>query len=731
MSTYSTILNVSYGSNPLQFVNLYYPTVTPKGTILHIHGGGWVSGDGTDPTFPSSTAASTLDVAQIAAAGYAVIDMNYRDRSPGNGGGLETTGVLPGNILDVATVLGLCLDSAAATSAGGQWPTVQSYVASHGGLVVGGSSAGGHLTISGVCHYGTISGNWPKAAISIEGPLDINYVATGTNYIDPYIRSTIVDQYVHTGLESDLKLASPFWQYGTQLGVSGAPSPGPWFNAVNNSTCKFIFLHNDYDTLVPLHTVAPCVVSFATYNSTNTSVIRVLEGPPLGNFDGFSPITVKGTLSSTSQLPSSGQTLGDVYYLPNGDWLYNNGTYPGHSVAGEINYPASVNGFTVWWLHNNTTPEAVYMLDIADSIFNDYVINPSSGTITTGTTGVSYSQQFTAHDGRFIAYTYSIARGTIPTGLTLNSSTGVLSGTPSVPGLYQFAVRAVDANGASVLGNYQLTIVSSSTITYNPKILPQGQDSIFTGLRYPIAPWHTQYSPGVGGDFLNGNISDSSNSNPDFTGKHIYVVDEIYWGTGKPAGQDLQALCDYWRYHGASPGVGINHAAEAGYSGNTPVPTATILADALRCDWVALDPYLLTSSVIYFNSGNPTINQTSINNTIAGLISWTQGWIDRLAPYGIPVVLITQGIRELGMSQTYVDQYLQAQYSTFGRYSIPMRIVFPYEVLLGLEVFTLANVDASPYINSYPFAQTNLHFPNLTSARPAKGQLYPRNTVRY
>ena len=194
---------------------------------------------------------------------------------------------------------------------------------------------------------------------------------------------------------------------------------------------------------------------------------------------------------------------------------------------------------------------------------------------------------------------------------------------------------------------------------------------------------------------------------------------------------DLQALCDYWRYHGISPGVGINHAAEGGYFGATPVPTANILADAIRCDWVALDPYLFTASVPYFNSGNSTINQTSINNTIAGLIAWTQGWIDRLAPYGIPVVLITQGIRELGMPQSYVDQYLEVQYSTFGIQQTPLRLVFPYEVLIGLEVYTLLNVDVSGHVNAHPFAKTNQHFPKLTSARPRQGQLYPRNTFKY
>ena len=45
------------------------------------------------------------------------------------------------------------------------------------------------------------------------------------------------------------------------------------------------------------------------------------------------------------------------------------------------------------------------------------------------------------------AITYTVLSGTIPTGLTLNSETGVLSGTPGIVGsdtTYNFAVRATD-----------------------------------------------------------------------------------------------------------------------------------------------------------------------------------------------------------------------------------------------------------------------------------------------
>lgn len=73
---------------------------------------------------------------------------------------------------------------------------------------------------------------------------------------------------------------------------------------------------------------------------------------------------------------------------------------------------------------------------------------PTAPSITgvptaTGTVGTAYSYAFGATGTAPI--TWSVTGGTQPTGLTLNPSTGVLSGTPTAAGTYTFAVQA--ANG--------------------------------------------------------------------------------------------------------------------------------------------------------------------------------------------------------------------------------------------------------------------------------------------
>ncbi len=47
--------------------------------------------------------------------------------------------------------------------------------------------------------------------------------------------------------------------------------------------------------------------------------------------------------------------------------------------------------------------------------------------------------------GGVVPYTYTLAAGTLPPGLTLNSSTGVLEGVPTTSGVYEFTIRVTDA----------------------------------------------------------------------------------------------------------------------------------------------------------------------------------------------------------------------------------------------------------------------------------------------
>lgn len=67
--------------------------------------------------------------------------------------------------------------------------------------------------------------------------------------------------------------------------------------------------------------------------------------------------------------------------------------------------------------------------------------------------GVAYSGTISVTGG-VAPYTFAITTGTLPTGLTINGTTGTITGTPTVAGVFNFTVTVTDSaiNVASIKG---------------------------------------------------------------------------------------------------------------------------------------------------------------------------------------------------------------------------------------------------------------------------------------
>jgi hypothetical protein len=87
-------------------------------------------------------------------------------------------------------------------------------------------------------------------------------------------------------------------------------------------------------------------------------------------------------------------------------------------------------------------------------------VNLACGTCgaNKATVGTPYSSALSVTGGS-APYTYSISSGSLPPGITLNTSTGAISGTPTTAGTYTFTSKVVDAKGKSDTQTCTLVVI--------------------------------------------------------------------------------------------------------------------------------------------------------------------------------------------------------------------------------------------------------------------------------
>jgi uncharacterized repeat protein (TIGR03803 family) len=94
--------------------------------------------------------------------------------------------------------------------------------------------------------------------------------------------------------------------------------------------------------------------------------------------------------------------------------------------------------------------------------------------LPTGSVGISYSYTLTAMGGTS-PYTWSVSAGTLPAGLTLNTSTGVISGKPTTAVTADaFTVEVTDSASHTATANLTLTVYGSTIVRITTTSLPNG-----------------------------------------------------------------------------------------------------------------------------------------------------------------------------------------------------------------------------------------------------------------
>jgi predicted amidohydrolase len=148
------------------------------------------------------------------------------------------------------------------------------------------------------------------------------------------------------------------------------------------------------------------------------------------------------------QLQATVDTYASPYQARVGIWEAGGLTAGGHTLTIEVlgTRNASSGGAWIW----------------IDAFDVDAPTGPSPPSITTGslpdgTQGAAYSATLAAAGGT-TPYTWSIASGNLPAGLTLASDTGVISGTPAATGTSSFTAQVTDASSQTATRPFSLTI---------------------------------------------------------------------------------------------------------------------------------------------------------------------------------------------------------------------------------------------------------------------------------
>ncbi|MFC4210214.1 putative Ig domain-containing protein [Pedobacter lithocola] len=109
-------------------------------------------------------------------------------------------------------------------------------------------------------------------------------------------------------------------------------------------------------------------------------------------------------------------------------------------------------------------------------------VNPAiafnTTTLVNASNGFVYAKQIDAATGGTPGFTYTLASGSLPAGLSL-SSTGLILGTPTATGDATFSIVATDTKGCTATASYTLSVTAA--LTFAPGALPNG----VTGTQYP------------------------------------------------------------------------------------------------------------------------------------------------------------------------------------------------------------------------------------------------------
>jgi hypothetical protein len=268
----------------------------------------------------------------------------------------------------------------------------------------------------------------------------------------------------------------------------------------------------------------PVIVSAGVSSSVKITSVTYPSSATAARITGSETITVTGSGFNSGALVYVDSNTCSTTYVSSTSLTF---TSPAKSVGNYHLYVYNTDGSA------GVKPNGVSFSDVP-------IWSTASGALTVASNNASYSANVSATGDGTISY--SVTSGSLPTGLSLNSSTGAITGTPTTHGTSNFTITATDSENQTTSRSFSIEVISGIVFSISPAVdgkstwnlTSDGPLNISTYGTYTITPNNTsvvsvkmwgggggagiQNGTGGGGGYSTGSVSLTSGVS------HILVI---------------------------------------------------------------------------------------------------------------------------------------------------------------------------------------------------------------